>query len=113
MGCPGIHQLAAQGVKQCEYDVQKGLLSNVVLSGGSMMFPGMRQRMHRELSKLLPPSMMVKMSLAESPRHAAFAGGSILASIQDVQQNWVKREQYEEFGVAAIHAHSICLTGVH
>jgi len=109
--CPGIHQLAVQGVKQCDYDVQKGLLSNIVLSGGSMMFPGMCQRMQKELSKLVPPSMMVKLSLAESPRNAAFVGGSILAAIQDVQRSWVTREQYEEEGVAAIHARSICLTG--
>merc|ERR1712232_407757 len=62
----GIHDLAFQALTKCDVDVQKGLASNIVLSGGTMMFKGMRERMLRELTAVVPPSMLVKMEVPPS-----------------------------------------------
>lgn len=106
----GIHELTFQAITKCDVDVQKGLSASIVLAGGTMEMQGMRERMLKELSGLLPPSMMTKVALPESPRDASFIGGSILASVSDVQRSWVTRLQYEEHGASVIHARGSCLT---
>lgn len=106
----GIHELAFQAITKCDVDVQRGLSANVVVSGGTMQFQGVRERLMEELGALLPPSMLTKVTMPEAPREAAFIGGSILASVGDVQRSWMTREQYEEVGAPAIHARSLCLT---
>jgi len=107
---PGIHELTFQAITKCDVDVQKGLAGSIILSGGTMEIQGVRERMLKELSGLLPPSMLTKASLPDSPRDASFIGGSILASVSDVQRSWITRPQYEEQGASVIHARGSCLT---
>lgn len=102
---PGIHELTFQAITKCDLDVQKALSANIVLAGGTMELQGVRERMLKELSSLLPPSMLTKAMLPESPRDASFVGGSILASTSDAQRSWVTRHEYEENGASVIHSH--------
>lgn len=106
----GIHEMAVHAITKCDVDVQRALSSNVVLSGGTMMFQGMRERMVKELSALLPPTTPIRATLPSEPRHAVFIGGSILASLTDFQRNWISKRDYEEYGTSVIHTKSMCLT---
>jgi len=106
----GVHEMAFQAITACDVDVQRALSSNVVLSGGSALFQGMRERMLRELAALLPPTAPLRVSLPPEPRHAAFVGGSILASLGDFRRTWISKQDYEEFGTSVINAKSMCLT---
>mmetsp|Transcript_20754 Transcript_20754/g.59286 ORF Transcript_20754/g.59286 Transcript_20754/m.59286 type:complete len:409 (+) Transcript_20754:66-1292(+) len=106
----GIHDLAFQAMSKCELDVQKGLCSSVVLAGGTMSMQGIDERIHQELSALVPPSLHVKVQQPGVARDAAFVGGSLLASLSDVQRRWMTREEYEEYGASIIHARSLSLT---
>jgi len=110
MEASGIHDLAFQAITKCDMDVQKGLASNIVLSGGTMMFQGMRERMLKELTSLAPPSLLMKVTMPPSPRDAAFVGGSILASVEDVQRCWLTKKEYDEHGVSIIHSRCLNLT---
>eukprot|EP00932_Pfiesteria_piscicida_P006718 SRR837773.16672.p2 GENE.SRR837773.16672~~SRR837773.16672.p2 ORF type:complete len:184 (+),score=36.11 SRR837773.16672:600-1151(+) len=109
---PGIQDLAFQALSKCDLDVQKGLASNVILAGGTMGFKGMRERMLRELTSLVPPSMLVKVSLPPAPRDTAFVGGSILASVGDVQRHWFTKAEYEDQGASGIHSRCLSLTDI-
>jgi len=106
----GLHEMAFHAITKCDVDVQRALSANIVLSGGTMMFQGMKERMLKELSTLLPPTTPVRAVLPSEPRHAAFIGGSILASLSDFQRNWISRKDYDECGTAVIHTKSMCLT---
>lgn len=44
---------------KCDMDIRRDLYSNVVLSGGTTMFPGISYRMQKELTSLAPASMKV------------------------------------------------------
>merc|ERR1712039_380952 len=94
----GLHEMAFQAITQCDVDVKRALATNVVLSGGSVLFEGLRPRLIKELSALVPPTMPTKVELARSPKFAAFTGGSILASLGDFKSNCISRKDYEEWG---------------
>jgi len=44
---------------KCDLDIRRDLYGNVVLSGGTTMFPGIADRMQKELTSLSPSSMIV------------------------------------------------------
>ena len=44
---------------KCDLDIRRDLYGNVVLSGGTTMFPGIADRMQKELTALAPSSVKV------------------------------------------------------
>jgi len=106
----GIQKIAAQSILESGRDTQKELAGNIVLSGGSMSFPGMCSRVEEELQKLLPSSMKAAVSLVKNPMFAAFTGGSIVASMPDLLETFMSRSEYDENGAAFIHKKSVRLT---
>ena len=55
----GIHETTYNSIFKCDLDIRRDLYGNVVLSGGTTMFPGISDRMQKELLALSPSSMKV------------------------------------------------------
>ncbi|CAL9098148.1 unnamed protein product [Musa textilis] len=88
---------------KCDVDIRKDLYGNVVLSGGSTMFPGIADRMSKEITALAPSSMKIKVVAPPERKCSVWIGGSILASLSTFQQMWVSKGEYEESGPAIVH----------
>jgi len=56
----GIHEATYNSIMKCDVDIRKDLYGNVVLSGGTTMFPGIADRMQKELVNLAPSTMKIK-----------------------------------------------------
>ncbi|KAB5534893.1 hypothetical protein DKX38_017979 [Salix brachista] len=52
MEAPGIHETTYNSIMKCDVDIRKDLYGNIVLSGGSTMFPGIADRMSKEITAL-------------------------------------------------------------
>jgi len=99
----GIHEKCYSSIMKCALDIRKGLYVNTVLSGGTTLFPGMVDRMQKELSFLAPAVMKVKVIAPPERQYSVWIGGSILASLSTFQKMWVSKQEYEERGTNAIH----------
>merc|ERR1711998_467799 len=77
---PGLHQLTDKTVKDCDLDVRKDLLGNVVMSGGTTMFPNMPERLQNEIQTLVAEATKVKVIAPPERMISVWIGGSILAS---------------------------------
>eukprot|EP01124_Arcella_intermedia_P010116 TRINITY_DN16665_c0_g1_i1.p1 TRINITY_DN16665_c0_g1~~TRINITY_DN16665_c0_g1_i1.p1 ORF type:complete len:308 (-),score=55.85 TRINITY_DN16665_c0_g1_i1:252-1175(-) len=97
----GVHELVHGAMMRADVDERRDLCGNVLLSGGCTMFPGMAERMQREMRRLVPASMRVKVVAPPERRYSVWIGGSILASMNGCK--WIKREEYEEIGTAIAH----------
>ena len=60
MESAGIHEITYNSIMKCDVDIRKDLYANTVLSGGSTMFPGIADRMQKEISALAPQTMKIK-----------------------------------------------------
>ena len=49
----GIHETAFNSIMKCDVDIRKDLYANMVLSGGSTMFPHIVDRMYKEIAALV------------------------------------------------------------
>jgi len=99
----GIHELTYNSIMKCDVDIRKDLYQNVVLSGGTTMFPGIADRMQKELTALAPSTMKIKMIAPPERKYSVWIGGSILASLSTFQQMWISKEEYDESGPAIVH----------
>ena len=85
MESAGIHKTAFDSIMKCDIDIRKDLFCNTVLSGGTMLFPGIADRMQNEISQLAPPSMNIKIIAPPERTFSVWIGGSILASLTTFQ----------------------------
>jgi len=47
---------------KCDIDVRKDLYENMVMSGGTTMYPGIPERLEKEMVALAPAKMKVKIN---------------------------------------------------
>ena len=59
IGVPGMHKLLHESISSCDYGIRKGLLQNVIVCGGSTLFPGLCERLEQEVGALLPDAKSV------------------------------------------------------
>ena len=96
----GIHEMTYKSITKCN-DVRKDLYANIVLSGGSTLFPGIADRMQKEISLLAPPTLQVKVVAPPERKHSVWIGGSIMAHMSTFE--WISKEEYEESGPSIVH----------
>jgi len=99
----GVHEATFQTILKCDVDVRRQLYANVVLSGGTTMFPGMGERMTKELSLRAPSTMRIKVIAAPERKYSVWIGGSILASLSTFQNMWISKQEYDESGPTIVH----------
>lgn len=103
MEAPGIHETAFNSILRCDVDIRKDLYGNIVMSGGSTLFPGIADRMTKEVTALAPPSMKIKVIAPPERKYSVWIGGSILASLSTFQQMWITKAEYDEAGPSIVH----------
>ena len=133
MDAVGIHKTMFNSIMKCDVDIRKEMFENIVLSGGTSMFPGIVERMQREISALAPSVMKTKLALSclcvvlcvvlviyeifehnlllllhrivapPERKHSVWIGGSILASLATFQQMWISKREYDEAGPSIVH----------
>ena len=70
---------------------------------GSTMFPGIVERLTREMTSLVPTAMKVRVVAPPERKYSVWIGGSILSSLTTFQSMWVTKAEYEESGPSIVH----------
>ena len=101
--CGGIHETTFKTIMSCDIDIRSDLFNNIVMSGGTTMFPGINERMTAEIKKLAPPSISVRVITPAERKYSVWIGGSILSSLNTFQENWILKDEYDEAGPSIVH----------
>ncbi|MCF6792434.1 hypothetical protein L3H48_11030 [Corynebacterium sp. MC-05] len=99
----GIHETTYNSIMKCDVDIRKDLYANSVLSGGTTMYPGIADRMQKEITSLAPSTMKIKIIAPPERKYSVWIGGSILASLSTFQQMWISKQEYDESGPSIVH----------
>jgi len=99
----GYPALVTKSIGKCDIDVRKDLFANVVLSGGTTMFPGMAERLTKELVAAGPAGLEPRVIAPPERKYSVWIGGSILSSLTTFQNMWVQKSEYDENGAAIVH----------
>lgn len=98
-----LDDIIVQTITDCEVDLRRDFYSNIVLSGGSTMFPGFKQRLTREIKEQIPDSVDVRIISPPERMYSVWIGGSILGSLKSMSKMWVTRRDFKEMGPEVIH----------
>ena len=100
----GIHETTNSSIMKCDVDIRKDLYANIVLSGGSTMYPSFTDRMQKELQALASSgTMKIKIIAPPERKYSVWIGGSILASLPAFQEMWISKQEYDESGPCIVH----------
>ncbi|XP_060075380.1 uncharacterized protein LOC132555056 [Ylistrum balloti] len=97
---PGIHELINMTIQKSDLDLHKDMYNNIVLSGGTTMFPGIAERLTKELQSDLSVKAKVNVVANKNRDCAAWLGGSIVGNLSTFEKLCVSKEQYDEMGPA-------------
>uniref|UniRef100_A0A2K5EZT0 Uncharacterized protein n=1 Tax=Aotus nancymaae TaxID=37293 RepID=A0A2K5EZT0_AOTNA len=99
----GIHETTFNAIMKCDVDIRKDLYANTVLSGSTTMYPGIADRMQKEITALAPSTMKIKIIAPPEHKYSMWIGGSILAALSTFQQMWISKQEYDESGPSVVH----------
>lgn len=90
-----LPKMILKSIASCDADVQSILSSNIIVTGGSSLLPGLLDRLEWEL-KTQAPGMKFKITAAGNVAERKFGswlGGSILTSLGSFHQLWVGKDE--------------------
>lgn len=93
-------------LKRFTAEEQNALVSNIFLTGGCASFPGLAERLNRELMEVRPHKSTFKITKVDNPVLAAWNGGKKLASLSEFQDTLFTKADYEEKGGEYFKEHS-------
>ncbi|XP_076101868.1 actin CyI, cytoplasmic-like [Mytilus galloprovincialis] len=99
----GIHEMIHNSIMMSDIDIRKDLYSNIMLSGGSTMFPGIADRLKKEMEALSPSAMKTKIIAPPERLYSAWIGGSILGSLCTLGKMCISKQEYDESGPSIVH----------
>ncbi|XP_040389540.1 actin-85C-like isoform X2 [Cygnus olor] len=100
---PGVHKMIFNSIMKCDIDVRRNLYANVLLSGGSTLFPGLEERILREMHLQVPAGMFVRIVAPPERKYSVWIGASVLTCLTSFKQMWVTVSDYKDFGAAVVH----------
>ncbi|KAM9320098.1 actin-1-like [Gastrophryne carolinensis] len=100
---PGVHKLLNLSITKCDIDIRKTLFNNVMLAGGSTLFPGFQDRLYSELKALAPSGVPVNIIAPEDRQFSVWLGASVFSSLNSMRDVWIPSSVYEEFGPSIFH----------
>jgi actin-related protein len=112
----GVHRCTYDSIMRCDPGIRQQMFDSIVLAGGNTMFPGLADRLAKELTALAPWAR-VRVIAPPERRYSTWIGGSLLA--QDwsaLAGNGISRKRpmtladYEALGPSGVH--SICFGAV-
>ncbi|KAM7044458.1 LOW QUALITY PROTEIN: actin, cytoplasmic 1-like [Molossus nigricans] len=98
----GIHETTFNSIMKCDVDIRKDLYANTVLSGGTSMYPGIADKMQKEITALAPSTTKIKIIAPPEHKYSVWIGGSILASLSTFQQMWISKQEFDS-GPSIVH----------
>ncbi len=106
---PGVHEAVFNAIMSCCEEIREDLFDNIVLTGGSTMFPGFAQRMQREIQQLTEKGGLstattrVRVVARKDRKCSAWEGGSILASLWSFPGMLITKDEYHNLGPSIVH----------
>ncbi|XP_019879650.2 actin-3-like [Aethina tumida] len=101
-GSLSVSQMVYKSIMACSETYQKELFNNIVLIGGSTLFPGFVARLHEEMKRQYSRELGIIASKSRS--EMAWAGGSVISTLSSFRRMWISNEDYQEYGPSIINS---------
>merc|ERR1712117_284930 len=70
----GVHETTYNSIMKCDVDIRKDLYANTVMSGDTTMYPGIADRMQKEITALAPSTIKIKIIAPPERKYSVWIG---------------------------------------
>jgi actin-related protein 6 len=95
---PGLADLVVQSLDALPVGLWPGLLANIVVVGGSVLFEGFVQRLRQEIMPRVPSDCVVRVARPSEPITSTWRGAADFARHEHANRLSVTKQEYEEHG---------------
>ena len=102
----GLHEHVVNSIRKCDPDLKTSMLfPNIILSGGSTLFPNIEKRLKKEIMSFSAPGEAQKTCVEAPPNrlHSAWIGGAILSGLSTFENMWISKTEYDDYGPGIVH----------
>ncbi|XP_004713122.1 actin-related protein T1-like [Echinops telfairi] len=99
---PGISKMIQSSILKCDMDIQTNLFADIVLAGGSTLFPGFEERLLKELELVAPQGSPIKITASLDRCFSGWIGASVMSSQSNFKQMWVTSADFKEHGPTVV-----------
>ena len=107
LDCEGIDKKIFKSVLNCNPEFHNQLFANIVLSGGTSMMKGLKERIEKEIIGLSNNNKNVHVTLNQYNKYSAWIGASMFASSPSSKNSFVSFDEYNEAGVHVVNQYCI------
>lgn len=104
---PGLAEILTDSINQTNVDLKKQLYNTILLSGGNMKMKGMKERIHKEIKKLAPQNIKVRLHTPSNPENCAWIGANIISSLDKCKDMWIQQKEWLESDANVINIRTI------
>lgn len=96
----GLAHMVLHVIASVDIDLRTQIAHNIIVTGGTLLVPGLTERLSAELLAANPGLKIRLHALgnAHERTNQTWIGGSVLASLGTFHQMWVSKEEYDEAG---------------
>jgi actin-related protein len=94
--------MVIDAIKKCDIDLRKALYNSIVIAGGTTLFTGFGDRLHKSISKLSPKDMKVTLIAPNNRKFSCWIGGATVSSLKAFNRMWVTKKEMEEEGMRVL-----------
>ncbi|CAG9807802.1 unnamed protein product [Chironomus riparius] len=99
----GIAEATVDAINACPEETRPHLYANIIVMGGSSKFPGIRNRLQKDIRSMAPEIFTVSVSIPDDdPLTYAWYGSQFLANDPEFDNLSISRQDYEENGVRGV-----------
>lgn len=110
----GLGDMVFDMIQKADVDLRTEFYKNIVLSGGSSMYPGLPSRLEKDIKARYLKDVLkgdktrlskFRLHIDDPPRrkHMVFLGGSVLADLmKDRDEFWISKQEYDEQGIRCL-----------
>ena len=102
LSCASLLELAWKSIDDSDEDVRRDLCRNIILSGGTTMYPGLAERLQSEITIMAPEGIEIKVIAQPSRKYDVWKGASTLCSISSFNSSWISADEYSEHGASIV-----------
>ena len=73
---PGVHEMVVNAIKKCDIDLRKNLFNSIIAAGGTTLFTGFSDRLHKGVTKLTPKELRITLIAPNNRKFSCWIGGA-------------------------------------
>ncbi|TFF98553.1 MAG: actin, cytoplasmic 2 [Promethearchaeota archaeon] len=101
-----LEEIIIEVISECKTEVQSDLFKKIILTGGTSLFPTLKERLRMEIQKKIYKPMDVNIIANPERIYLTWIGGSIWADLSTSRRKefWITPQEYKEKGALGLYS---------